>query len=187
MPMQLKFTEAERNQTIEQFLLQHNNISSFGNIQLNYLCGSSDWFCLNKNNNQTDEAKKLARDKAVYNLLNNYLIVGVLEQFTDFLEMLEFMLPDAFHPMVKNVPRLQTVYNMNRGLLKREFKTFEKPERTEGWVFEVLKPQWDLSRYLVSKNVENSNLLESHLLVFFMLVFILSHIISVNHYHTEFT
>ena len=171
----LKFTEKEKNQTIEEVLKeipeskQQLTISKIGlgRCQINWFCGlgtdpgtearpgrgfgeacrrgysyqlrnsldkSKQGQILQK---QDDLEMRKGRDLAIKHIQENYIFIGITEQFNDCLELLEYLFPTAF-TINGNKKGLSELYKIWGATAKQKFKTFDKPP-TEEWVKERLR------------------------------------------------
>ena len=120
---------------------KRNNLD-FDNTGLNYLCGNTP-FChhemqklMNTDPEHQHLGNKQARDYAIRNVRENYIFVGILEQFEEVLELLEYIFPSAF--AVEGKASLREIYEENAEAIKSKFATVEKPE-TEEWVKDILR------------------------------------------------
>ena len=162
LPVNLKFTERERNITLEEIFekfipegetLKNEHFWKYlrpvSRAQINYFCGNGhEEICQNRDLHvdrvdSVDSSKsistlpqdlyssKQARDLAIKNMQENYIFIGIIEDFQSSLELLELIFPDFI-----GLQKLLKKYN---SFTKHEFETFEKPT-TSNYVKNRLKP-----------------------------------------------
>ncbi|KAF7633375.1 hypothetical protein Mgra_00007257 [Meloidogyne graminicola] len=92
----LKRSKAGNNETFDECFLNGNKECNPTSVwlQIPYFCGAAH-FCSEPGNQQ-------ALNKAKYNLLNNYLIVGTTDRIEQMIQILEFLIPEYFRNAYKH-------------------------------------------------------------------------------------
>ena len=130
------------------------NQLSFDAAQVNYMCGNSvfcykDLIAMAKQDPEYDLIGfPQGRDLAMRNIRENYILVGIIEQWDDVLEMLEYLFPSIF--AVPGEQTLTEVYRAHAEEIREKYKTVGKPP-TEQWVKDelrhILKYEYEVYEY----------------------------------------
>lgn len=147
----------ERNMTIEHALKQalewknpyRHSIAEISSVMMNYLCGTAAWcnpdfnkdiYLLDETDMTAPIGNIYARDQAMKNIRENYIFVGILEQWDDNIEMLEYVFPEAFGPHIDR-PGRQTFseFFKEKGKeISARYATVTKP-KVEDWAKDILE------------------------------------------------
>lgn len=155
LPVNLNYPMDLRNMSIEEAFLQDRmpnyELKNSGpyNIQLNYLCGLHP-ICLN--NTYSKSILRQKRDIAINNINKSYILVGILEKFSQTVELLENILPNVFSNKQQTLVHTYQTYS---SFIRNEFKTFNKNSSIDESIITYYKHyftyEYDLYNYVKSR------------------------------------